>query len=234
MKAPEPPRLLERVRAAIRARHYSIRTEDAYVMWIKRYILFHGKRHPSAMGAEEVNAFLSDLAVRQHVAASTQGQALSAILFLYREVLKEELPWIDDLVRADKPRRLPVVFTRREVVALIGAMLRTERLIAELLYGTGMRVIEVVRLRVKDIDFEQHEITVREGKGRKDRTTMLPRSIAERLREHLVAVRETHDRDLEAGMGAVYIPDALERKYPSACREWAWQYVFPARRFTAY
>lgn len=232
MTTPQPPRLLDRVRAAVRARHYSMRTEDAYVAWIRRYILFHNKKHPSAMGAEEINAFLTDLAVGQNVAASTQSQALSAILFLYRHVLNEKIDWIQDLVRAAKPKRLPVVFTRREVEQLLSGMRGTPRLIAELLYGTGMRVIEAVRLRVKDVDFERYEITVRDGKGRKDRITMLPRALAGRVREHLVEVREIHRRELEAGMGAVWMPDALERKYPNAMRQWAWQYCFPARRIS--
>jgi len=228
----EPPKLLDRMRTAIRARHYSIRTEDAYVAWAKRYILFHNRKHPSAMGAEEINAFLSHLAVERNVAASTQAQALSAILFLYREVLKEPVDWINDLVRAAKPKRLPVVFTRAEVVELLDAMEGVERLIAELLYGTGLRVMEVVRLRVKDVDFEKNEVTVRDGKGRKDRRTMLPRSLAERLQAQLRAARDLHDADLEYGLGAVYLPDALAKKYPSASKTWGWQYVFPARRIS--
>jgi integron integrase len=228
----EPPRLLDRVRAAIRARHYSIRTEDAYVQWIRRYILFHNKKHPSAMGAEEINEFLTALAVRDNVAASTQGQALSAILFLYKHVLHEEISWMKDLVRASKPRRLPVVFTRSEVVSILGRMSGTERLIAELLYGTGMRVIEAVRLRVKDLEFERNEVLIRDGKGAKDRVTMLPRSLAAALQEHLRTVRKLHDEDLEFGFGAVHMPHALARKYPRGARQWGWQYVFPARRLS--
>ena len=224
------PRLLDRVRIAVRTRHYSIRTEEAYVLWAKRYILFHGKKHPSAMGADEINAFLTHLAVDRNVAASTQGQALSALLFLYRDVLNEAVPWIDELVRATKPKRLPVVLTRKEVVEILGRMGGVERLIAELLYGTGLRVIEVVRLRVKDIDFERSEIVVRDGKGRKDRRTMLPRSVSARLAAHLETVKSCHDQDLAQGSGAVYLPGALAAKYPAASREWLWQYVFPARR----
>lgn len=229
---PQPPRLLDRVRAAIRTRHYSIRTEETYVQWIRRYILFHHKTHPSAMGAAEINAFVSDLAVNHNVAASTQAQALSALLFLYREVLGEAVPWIDEIVRATKPQRLPVVFTRAEIAMLLGAMRSTERLIAELLYGTGMRVIEAVRLRVKDLEFARNEIVVREGKGNKDRTVMLPRTLADRLAAHLTTVRAQHDEDLKKGFGTVYLPHALSAKYPNAQREWAWQYVFPAHRLS--
>jgi integrase len=192
----DPPKLLDRIRMAVRTRHYSIRTEDAYVAWARRYILFHGKKHPSAMGAEEVNAFLTHLAVEKNVSASTQSQALSALLFLYQQVLREDVGWIDDVVRSERPKRLPVVFTREEVVRVLGAMSGTERLVAELLYGTGLRVIEGVRLRVKDLEFERGEIVVRDGKGQKDRITMLPRSLGERLAAHLEGVRQVHDRDL--------------------------------------
>ena len=228
----QQPKLLDRIRMEVRTRHYSIRTEEAYVLWAKRFILFHGKKHPSAMGAEEINAFLTHLAVDKNVAASTQGQALSAILFLYKEVLKENIGWIEDVVRATKPKRLPVVFTRREVEALLGAMQGVERLIGELLYGTGLRVIEAVRLRVKDLEFERNEILVRDGKGRKDRRTMLPRSVAPKLREHLATVRALHDDDLARGAGAVYLPHALAEKYGNAARAWGWQYVFPAKRIS--
>lgn len=228
----EAPRLLDRIRMAVRTRHYSIRTEEAYVAWARRYILFHGKKHPSAMGAPEVNAFLTHLAVEKSVSASTQSQALSAILFLYEQVLQEDVGWIGDVVRSTRPKRLPVVFTRDEVIRVLGAMAGTERLVAELLYGMGLRVIEGMRLRVKDLDFARGEIMVRDGKGQKDRITMLPRSLAARLAEHLVRVREAHDRDLGAGMGEVYMPDALSRKYPGAVRSWSWQYAFPARRIS--
>jgi integron integrase len=228
----EPPRLLERVRMAVRVRHYSIRTEEAYVAWSKRYILFHGKKHPSAMGADEINAFLTHLAVDRNVSASTQNQALSAILFLYQRVLNEDVGWIADIVRAARPRRLPVVFTPEEVVAILEKMSGVERLIGELLYGTGLRVIEALRLRVKDLGFAKNEILVRDGKGKKDRLTMLPRSLSEVLSAHLVGVRELHESDSRAGLGAVYLPYALEQKYPRASRQWAWQYVFPAHRIS--
>ncbi len=212
----------------MRTRHYSIRTEESYVNWSRRYILFHNKRHPSAMGAEEINAFLTHLAVDRTVSASTQNQALCALLFLYREVLKEEVPWINDLVRASRPSRIPVVLTRREVRALIGELQGTVRLVVELLYGTGMRLLEGLRLRVKDLDFARGEIVIRDGKGRKDRRTMLPSSLADALQDHLRIVEQQHRNDLALGQGDVYLPDALARKYPNAPREWPWQYVFPA------
>ncbi len=228
----ESPKLLDRIRMAARTRHYSIRTEDAYVGWAKRYILFHGKKHPSAMGAEEINAFLTHLAVEDGVAESTQGQALSALLFLYREVLKEEVGWIHDLVRASRPKRLPVVFTRGEVVQILERMRGVERLVAELLYGTGLRVLEAVRLRVKDLEFGRGEVLVRDGKGRKDRITMMPRSLEVALREQLARARALHDRDLGAGYGSVFLPDAIAKKYRSGPKAWAWQYVFPAARLS--
>ena len=228
----DPPKLLDRVRMAVRARHYSLRTEDAYAGWIKRYILFHNKKHPSAMGAEEINAFLTHLAVEGNVSASTQNQALSAILFLYREVLNENVGWIGEIVRAARPRRLPVVFTREEVGRILTRMQGEQRLVGELLYGSGMRVLEAVRLRVKDLEFRRGEILVRDGKGRKDRVTMLARSLGDSLQAHLVGVRELHEHDLAAGAGAVFLPDALGRKYPNAVRQWGWQYVFPARRIS--
>jgi integron integrase len=227
-----PPKLLERVRAAIRTKHYSIRTEEAYVTWSKRYILFHGKKHPSAMGAEEINAFLTHLAVDRNVSASTQNQALSAILFLYREVLNETVGWITDIVKASRSRRLPVVLTREEVVRILERLGGLERIVGELLYGTGLRVVEGLRLRVKDLDFAKSSILVRDGKGRKDQHTMLPDLLSGPLTDHLGGVRSLHDADLAAGFGSVYLPYALERKYPSASREWAWQYVFPAQRMS--
>ena len=228
----EPPKLLDRVRAAIRARHYSIRTEDAYVQWIKRYILFHRKRHPSSMGSVEINEYLSYLAVEKNVSASTQNQALSALLFLYREVLEEQVPWLENLIRAKRPARIPVVFTRAEVRAITARLDGVPRLLAELLYGTGMRMLEAIRLRVKDIDFSRNEITIRDGKGRKDRRTMLPASLAARLREQMEAARELHSQDRAGGWGEVYLPEALASKYPSAARQWCWQYVFPATRLS--
>ncbi len=225
---PEPPRLLDRVRDAIRVRHYSIRTEDAYVGWAKRFILFHGKKHPSAMGAEEVNAFLTHLAVEGKVSASTQAQALSALLFLYRHVLDDRLPWLDDIVRARKPKRLPVVLARDEVRCIFAELTGPPRLVAALLYGAGLRLMEALRLRVKDLDFIARLIVVRDGKGQKDRRTMLPPSLIDSLRDHLEVVRRLHAADLAEGYGEVWLPHALDRKYPGAGRQWGWQYVFPA------
>ena len=228
MEPPKPPRLLDRVRNAIPVRQYSIRTEEAYVHWTRRFILFHNKRHPSSMGAEEVNAFLTHLAAGAQVSASTQGQALSAILFLYRHVLDDPLPWLGDVVRAHKPRRLPVVLTRDEVRAILGEMSGVPRLVASLLYGTGIRLMEGLRLRVKDIDSIPRIIVVREGKGDKDRRTMLPKPLIQLLEQQLEGVRRVHEKDMREGFGDVWLPHALERKYPNAGREWGWQYVFPA------
>ena len=210
------PKLLDRMRSRIRVRHYSIRTEDAYVQWARRYIIFHGKKHPSAMGAPEINEFLSHLAMERNVSASTQNQALSAILFLYRDVLGEEVPWLTELVRARRSHPLPVVLTREEVRRLLGQLSGTPQLVARLLYGTGMRLMEGLRLRVKDLDFESGEVTVRGGKGGKDRTTMLPRVLAAALRVHLELVRARHDRDVAEGFGRVWMPDALAVKYANA------------------
>jgi integron integrase len=222
------PKLLDRVRAAIRTRHYSIRTEEAYIGWIRRFILFHNKRHPAEMGESEINQFLSYLAVRENVAASTQNQALSAILFLYQEVLERDLDRIEGVVRAKKPARLPLVLTRDEVRALLERMSGGPKLIALLLYGAGLRLLEALRLRVKDIDLEMNQITVRDGKGQKDRITMLPATANALLVEHLKQVRRIHQQDLRQGFGRVYLPDALARKYPRAECDWGWQYVFPA------
>lgn len=226
------PRLLEQVRGRIRFKHYSLRTEQAYVDWIKRFIWHFDKRHPRDMGADEVQAFLTHLAVQGRVAASTQNQAKSALLFLYREVLGVELPWLDKVEPAKAPKRLPVVLTQEEVQVLLARMDGTLALIARLLYGTGMRLMECLRLRVKDVDFATGEILVRDGKGFKDRVTMLPISVAADLRVHLDRVRERHRLDLEAGHGEVHLPYALDRKYPNAGREWMWQYVFPAAGFS--
>ena len=235
--APPPPResgreapLLDQVREAIRTRHYSRSTEQAYVHWIRRYILFHGKRHPAEMAEEEIKAFLTHLAVRRRVSASTQNQALSAILFLYRNVLQKELAWIEGIVRAKRPIRLPVVLTRAEVSRVIKEMSGTPRLVASLLYGSGLRLMECLHLRIKDIDFERNQITVRDGKGRKDRVTVLPASIRPALLEQVRRTRGRHERDLERGCGSVEIPGALARKYPRAPWEWGWQWVFPATR----
>ena len=226
---PQPPRLLDRVRAELRARHYSVRTEQAYAGWIRRFILFHGKRHPKEMGDVEINAFLSHLATEGHVAASTQNQALAALLFLYQDVLRMRVPWLECLVRARKPERLPVVLSRDEVRRLLACVQGTPNLICRLLYGTGMRLLEGLRLRVKDVDFACNEIVVREGKGDKDRRTVLPVSLRAPLEEHLARVRALHDADLAAGAGSVRLPGALAAKYPNAPREWAWQWVFPSK-----
>jgi integrase len=198
---PPPPRLLDRVRAALRTRHCSLRTEKAYVGWIRRYIVFHGKRHPAEMGAAEITRFLSDLAIQRNVAASTQNQALSALLFLYREVLEQELPWLDDIVRAKTPERIPVVLTREEVQAVIDALDGPTRLPALLLYGAGLRLLEALRLRVKDVDFGRNQITVRSGKGGKDRVTMLPAAASRDLAKHLETIRDQHEADIRAGAG---------------------------------
>jgi integron integrase len=221
-------RLIPRVRSALRTRHYSRRTEEAYVGWIKRFIFFHGKRHPASMGGEEVNAFLTNLAVEGNVSASTQNQALSALLFLYRDVLDDPLPWLDDLIRAHRPFRVPVVLTPEEVRLLLSHLQGVPRLVAVLLYGGGLRLLECLRLRVKDLNFARSELFVRDPKGRRDRITTLPRTVEAPLREHLERVEALHHRDLERGDGAVMIPTALARKYPNAPREWKWQWVFPA------
>lgn len=226
--ASQEPRLLDLVRGKIRLKHYSIRTEQAYVDWIRRFILHHDKRHPRDMGAAEVEAFLTHLAVAGRVAASTQNQAKSALLFLYREVLGLELPWLDNVERAKAPKRLPVVLTTVEVQAMLGRLDGVHWLIASLLYGSGLRLMEAVRLRVKDVEFSRREILVREGKGFKDRITMLPASLCEPLRQQITCTRVIHQRDLDAGFGSVYLPYALDRKYPNAGRDWGWQYVFPA------
>ena len=211
-------------------RHRSIRTEEAYVGWIRRFILFHGKRHPDEMGENEIAAFLSHLAVERNVAAATQTQALSALLFLYGSVLGRDLATIDGIVRARVPRRLPTVLTRSEARAVLGELDGVHHLIALLLYGAGLRLLECLRLRVKDVDFESREIRVRSGKGDKDRVTMLPEAAGEPLVRHLEILRRRHRSALEQGAGAAPLPTALARKYPNASREWAWQFVFPASR----
>lgn len=224
------PRLLDQVRDVLRTFHYSIRTEESYIQWIKRYIYFHDKRHPKDMGENEVRQFLTHLAVDKNVSASTQNQALSAILFLYKRVLNIDLDWIDDVVRAKRPKRLPVVLTKEETGRVLNAMQGTNGLVARLLYGTGMRLMEAVRLRVKDVDFSQCQITVRQGKGGKDRLTMLPQSLVEDMKRQLMRARDIHDNDLSEGYGRVYLPFALDRKYPNAGREFGWQYCFPSVR----
>ena len=229
--APHPPRLLDRVSEAIRTRHYSRRTEKAYVHWIRRFIFFHDKRHPADMGVAEVTAFLTSLAVRDKVAASTQNQALSALLFLYREVLGVELPWLDDVVRAKRPQYLPVVLTRDETRAVLQRLNGVPRVMALLLYGAGLRLLECCRLRVKDVDFATNQIVIRDGKGRKDRVTMLPAAVKTLLMTQIDHVRTQHQADLRRGAGWVELHGALLRKYPNAGREWGWQWVFPATRF---
>ncbi len=230
MHTPDSPRLFDRVHDTIRRKHYSIRTEQSYVDWIKRFILFHDKRHPEDMGAADVEAFLTHLAVDREVTASTQNQARSALLFLYREILGVELPWLDSVERAKRPARLPVVLTVEEVARVLDRLKGTHQLIGRLMYGTGLRILEALRLRVKDIDFRRKEILVRDGKGFKDRITVLPSSTLRPLQVHLQQVREEHRLDIDDGFGAVWMPYALARKYPAAPREWAWQYVFPADR----
>jgi integron integrase len=230
--APKPPRLLDLVRDAVRRLHYSPRTEEAYVHWIKRFIYFSGRRHPATLRAAEVTAFLNDLARERNVAAATQNQALSALLFLYREVLGTALPWLDELDRVRRPARVPTVLSPGEVQRLLGAMRGTKWLMASLLYGAGLRLRECLKLRVKDVDFAYAQIVVRDGKGGKDRVTMLPRSVIEPLRSHLARVRELHERDLARGYGDVELPHALARKYPRAPYEWAWKFVFPSRKLS--
>lgn len=222
------PRLLDEVRRRLRLKHYSLRTEQVYLGWIRRYILFNNKRHPRQMGGVEVERFLSDLAVRGGVAAGTQNQALSALLFLYREVLGLDLPWLTDIVRAKRPRRLPTVLARDEVQRLLAAMDGRPWLLASLLYGTGMRLMECLRLRAKDVDFARNEITVRNGKGGKDRRTMLPRSLVEPLQREIERARSLHQHDLAQGFGETRLPHALARKYPRAARDFGWQFVFPS------
>jgi integron integrase len=222
------PRLLDQMRDQIRLRHYSIRTERVYCEWVRRFIRFHQYRHPAEMAAAEIEAFLSDLAVRGNVSASTQNQALAALLFLYKKVLQVDLPWLGEVVRAKKPARLPVVLSVDEVRSVLGQLNGDVWLMASLLYGAGMRLMEVVRLHIKDVDLVRGEIVVRDGKGMKDRVTVLPRRLELPLKKHLAVVRAKHSAELEAGRGDVYLPDALERKYPKAPWEWAWQYVFPA------
>src|SRR5438094_2717080 len=228
----KPKRLLERVRDVIRVKQYSWRTERTYCDWIERFIRFHRMRHPSEMGAAEVSEFLTHLARDGNVSASTQNQALSALLFLYKQVLKEEIGWLEDVERAKKPTRLPVVLTHDEVHSVFARWRGTTRLMAGLLYGSGLRLMECVRLRVKDLDFGYARITVRDGKGGKDRVTMLPVNLAAALERHLAKVKAQYEQDLEDGFGEVYLPDALERKYPNAAREWIWQYVFPSRKLS--
>jgi integron integrase len=224
----DAPRLLDRVRREIRVRHYSIRTESSYVDWIKRFIIFNDKRHPSELGPSEVMAFLTHLAVERSVAPSTQAQAKSAILFLYRVVLNTALPWLDEVVAASSPRRLPVVLTVPEVRSVLEQMNGSVGLVCALLYGTGMRLIEGLRVRVKDVEFSRREILVRDGKGGKDRVTVLPENLIAPLQEQIAKARALHQRDLSEGFGAVWLPGALDAKYPGAPKQWGWQWVFPS------
>ena len=224
------PKLLDQVRAVARLKHFSFSTEQAYLHWIKRFILFHSKRHPLDMGEQEIRNFLSYLATNLNVASSTQTVALSALLFLYKDVLKKDLPHISHIERANRPKKLPVVFTPDEIKAVIQSLSGIYWIMANLLYGSGLRLMECVRLRVKDLDFHYNQITVRSGKGEKDRITILPQAVKEHLRRHLAKVRLLHEEDLLEGFGEVYLPYALERKYPNAAKAWGWQYVFPASR----
>lgn len=221
------PKLLDQISEALLARHYSKKTGEAYISWIKRFIFFHKKRHPAEMGETEINAFLTHLAVKENVSASTQNQALSALLFLYRNVICRELGDLGEVLRARKPKRLPVVLTREEVKAIIGQLKDVNRLMASLMYGSGMRLMECLSLRIQDIDFIKNEITIRGGKGDKDRVTMLPESLKINLKEHLKKVKAIHEKDLRDGWGCVQLPEALDRKYPNAPSDWRWQWVFP-------
>jgi integron integrase len=228
--SPKPPvKLLDRVRQRIRLKGYSIRTEKAYSEWIKRYILFHNKRHPNEMGKQEIEAFLSHLVVNRNVAPSTQNQAFNAILFLYEQVLEKSMPEDISAIRSKKPARVPTVMTPEETRRVISAMQGTHQLMAEVLYGCGLRLIECVRLRVKDIDFALNQVIVRDGKGHKDRITVLPRKFRQSIQVHLIDVRKLHEKDLQEGYGRVFLPYALARKFPGADRQWGWQYVFPSK-----
>jgi integron integrase len=222
--------VVERVRRALRARHYSPRTEKAYVAWIRRYISHCGQRHPDALGASEITRYLSSLAIGSRVSASTQNQAFSALLFLYREVLGRELDGVDEAIRAKRPHRVPLVLTHSEVAAILGQLRGAPWLMASLMYGAGLRLLECARLRIKDVDFTRGEITVRDGKGRKDRVTMLPGTLKPRLQAHVEKVRSQHELDIRDGAGSVALPDALAHKYPRAAWEWPWQWLFPATR----
>lgn len=229
---PKVPRLLDEVRSAIARRHYSRRTEETYIHWIKRFIFFSGKRHPRGMGQGEVTGFLNHLARELNVASATQNQALAAILFLYKEVLGQPLPWLDGLERASRPTRVPTVLSVAEVQRLLGKMRGVKWLMASLLYGSGLRLRECLKLRVKDLDFDYRQILVRDGKGAKDRVTMLPESVIEPLQEHLRRVRALHDADLVNGYGDVELADAIARKYPRAPYEWGWKFAFPSHRLS--
>lgn len=221
------PKLMDRLREALRSRHYSRLTEQAYCHWVRRFIFFHNVRHPVEMAEPEINAFLTHLAIKEKVSASTQNQALSALLFLYRHALGRAIGDLADVIRARRPKRLPVVLTREEVKAVLANLTGEKWLLANVIYGAGLRLMECLRLRVHHLDFAAGQITVREGKGFKDRVTMLPEAVKGPLRDHLARVRQTHQRDLADGYGRVPLPDALARKYPNAAAEWGWQWVFP-------
>ncbi len=221
-------KLLDQVRDALRTKHYSYRTEQTYIEWIKRFILFHGKRHPKDMGAQEVQAYITYLATERNIASSTQNQALSAIAFLYKHVLQKDLALAMDLVRPSRPERVPTVLSHQEAMAVLDKMTGVTQLMAKLLYGSGLRITECLRLRVKDLDFGNHQLIVRDGKGEKDRATILPGSLYEDLQAHLQIVKAIHQRDIKEGFGETFLPYALERKYPNALKEFSWQYVFPA------
>ena len=225
---PQKPKLLDQMRNRLRVKHYSIRTENSYVDWVRRFILFHNKQHPKEMGASEVEQFLTWLAVERKVSASTQNQAKAALLFLYREVLEITLPWLDNIVMAKVSKRLPVVLTQREARLLINELSGTTWLVVSLLYGTGMRLMEGLRLRIKDVEFERREIIVREGKGNKDRVTVLPENLILPIKNQMEKAQRVHNEDLEKGLGRVHLPDALANKYPNADRAWGWQYLFPS------
>lgn len=226
----QPPRLLDQVRHALRFRHYSPSTEKSYVGWVRRYVIFHGKQHPSRLDEEDVTRFLSHLALELKVSASTQNQALNALLFLYLKVLGQPMDNLEGIARAKRPVRIPVVLTRGEVSRLLAVLEGTPWIMGSLLYGAGLRLMECMRLRVKDIDLDRCEITIRDGKGQRDRVTMLPERIRGPIREHVKRMQEQHSRDLKEGFGSVELPGAMHRKFPNASREWGWQWVFPATR----
>lgn len=225
-------KLLDLVRQRIRLKGYSIRTEKSYTQWIRRFIIFHNKRHPKLMGKREIEAFLSHLVINRNVSPSTQNQAFNALIFLYKQVLEQDLPDEISAIRSKRPVRIPTVMTRDETRKVISALRGTHKLMAEVMYGCGLRVIECVRLRVKDVDFGMNQIVVRDGKGKKDRITILPQKIKEAMQKHLIQVQRLHQKDLREGFGKVFLPYALAVKYPNAATSWGWQYVFPAKSFS--
>ena len=225
-------RLLDQVKQVLRKRHYSYKTEGAYVSWIKRYILFNGKKHPAEMGEKEISRFISHLAINRNVAASTQNQALNAVVFLYKHILKIDLGDFGPMERAKKPKKIPIVLSKNEVELILSYLTGKHRLMVQILYGSGLRLKECLRLRVKDLDFERGQIIIIDGKGNKDRETMLPEKIQPILKDHLDKVKVIHEKDLKEGLGEVYLPYALERRYKSAAKDWRWQYVFPSSRIS--